>query len=211
MKHNEHHPPCHATSIDAAIRKRSGRGAIVDLEMSSDQPSCTDTDTKKSTIHETPQRSAELPRTADLSGYEYLNHTADIQLHAWDKNLCGAMEKLAIAMFAYMTSLNTVEIDEELSSAVASNIVAEGHDLQSMIFNFLDEWLFVFHSTYFIAKDIKIANIDREKFKITSSAKGEKINISKHSQGTEIKAITYSNMQIEEDNSRCDIWVIVDI
>ena len=48
-------------------------------------------------------------------------------------------------------------------------------------------------------------------FVITSSAQGEKMDVSKHSQGTEVKAITYSNMQIEEDATRCDVWVIVDI
>jgi SHS2 domain-containing protein len=48
-------------------------------------------------------------------------------------------------------------------------------------------------------------------YEIKSSAKGEKINLSKHSLGTEIKAITYSNMQIVEMPNRCDVWVIVDI
>jgi len=48
-------------------------------------------------------------------------------------------------------------------------------------------------------------------YTITSSAKGEKINVSKHAQGTEVKAITYSNMQIKDESNRCDIWVIVDI
>ncbi len=33
----------------------------------------------------------------------------------------------------------------------------------------------------------------------------------KHPQGTEIKAITYSNMQIHEGAERTDLYVIVDI
>ena len=33
----------------------------------------------------------------------------------------------------------------------------------------------------------------------------------KHVQGTEIKAITYSNMQIHKKEDRCDLFVIVDI
>ena len=33
----------------------------------------------------------------------------------------------------------------------------------------------------------------------------------KHLQGTEVKAITYSAMKVEEKDERADVWVIVDI
>lgn len=62
------------------------------------------------------------------------------------------------------------------------------------------------HSICFVAF---IQNVGS--FTIVSCGKGEKMNLEKHPQGTEIKAITYSNMQIHETESRSDIWVIVDI
>ncbi len=40
---------------------------------------------------------------------------------------------------------------------------------------------------------------------------GEAFDPSKHGQGTEVKAITYSNMQILEQSGRSDVYVIVDI
>ncbi len=40
---------------------------------------------------------------------------------------------------------------------------------------------------------------------------GDIFDLSKHSVGTEIKAITYSNMQIHEKDDRVDLFVIVDI
>jgi SHS2 domain-containing protein len=40
---------------------------------------------------------------------------------------------------------------------------------------------------------------------------GEKYDKIKHTQGTEIKAITYSNMQVIESNDFSEVYVIVDI
>jgi SHS2 domain-containing protein len=40
---------------------------------------------------------------------------------------------------------------------------------------------------------------------------GDIFDQTKHPPGTEIKAITYSNMQIHETEERADLYVIVDI
>ena len=40
---------------------------------------------------------------------------------------------------------------------------------------------------------------------------GEPFDLAKHPQGTEIKAITYSAMQIHTDRPKNDVYVIVDI
>ena len=146
MKRIQHHQPSRNTlaDIDTAVRKRAGQGLVEDVAICSSSLS-TNTGVE------------------DDSGYEYLNHTADIQLHAWGQSLSSALENLVLSMFGYMTSLENVEIDEQFSYAKASNIEAEGHDMKSMIFNFLDEWLFSFHCDYFIAKEITVKKIDLEK------------------------------------------------
>ena len=40
-----------------------------------------------------------------LYGYEYLDHTADVQLHAWGPTLKESFEQCAKAMFGYITEL----------------------------------------------------------------------------------------------------------
>lgn len=144
--------------------------------------------------------------------YEYLDHTADIQLHSWGDSLEEALEYQVVAMFGYMTQLNLVEVNDSESTQYASCVEAKGHDLCSLVFDFLQEWLCVFHETNFVVKKVKVEQLERDKFTIKSSGCGERADWSRHVQGTEVKAITYSNMQVVEDEKgEYHIWVIVDI
>ncbi|XP_018331314.1 protein archease-like [Agrilus planipennis] len=142
--------------------------------------------------------------------YEYLDHTADVQLHAWGDSLKEAFEQCGIAMYGYMTELETVEIKQ---SAI---IEAEGHDLESLLYKFLDELLFLFScEPYLICSKVTITEFktDGEELRIKCKCYGEEFTLGKHPQGTEVKAITYSAMQIinEPEKGKCEVFVIIDI
>ncbi|XP_065644802.1 protein archease-like [Hydra vulgaris] len=144
--------------------------------------------------------------SSDNYGYEYLDHPADIQIHSWGLTLKQAFEQQAIGMFGIMTDLNTIEnLQEEV-------IEAEGHDLVSLLYKFLDECLFTFSVEPFLcAFDVNITEFDEEKFVIKAVLKGETFDLSKHPQGTEVKAITFSNMQINKESAHWECYVIFDI
>eukprot|EP00986_Skeletonema_menzelii_P010271 scaffold4997_cov145-Skeletonema_menzelii.AAC.3 len=143
--------------------------------------------------------------------FEYLNHPADIILHSWGTDLQSALCNIALCMFGYMTSLESISTNEVESNNHGSHMVAEGHDLRSLIYSFLDEWLFNFHDTDFVAHSITINEINIEEWRAVSSGKGEIMDISRHPQGMEVKAITYSGMRVDEREGRVDIYVVVDI
>jgi len=48
-------------------------------------------------------------------------------------------------------------------------------------------------------------------FKIKAVGFGEPFDLNKHPQGTEVKAITYSNMQVHENENFSEVFVIIDI
>jgi len=110
-------------------------------------------------------------------------------------------------MFSYMTELEKVEIEE----GKTVEIDVQGHDLESLLYTFLDEFLYNFCTEFIVCKQIEITKFDLENFSIAAVGRGEKFSIQKHSQGTEIKAITYSNMQIHQNPGKCEVYVIVDI
>ncbi|XP_047395601.1 protein archease isoform X1 [Sciurus carolinensis] len=137
--------------------------------------------------------------------YEYLDHTADVQLHAWGDTLEEAFEQCAMAMFGYMTDTGTVEPLQTIE------VETQGDDLQSLLFHFLDEWLYKFSADeFFIPREVKVLNIDQRNFKLRSIGWGEEFSLSKHPQGTEVKAITYSAMQVYNEE-KPEVFVIVDI
>ncbi|XP_052249304.1 protein archease-like isoform X2 [Dreissena polymorpha] len=129
------------------------------------------------------------------------------RIHAWGDSLKEAFEQAVQAMFNYMTTdFSTVEMTDE------HEVEAQGEDLQSLLFHLMDEWLFAFSAEpYFIAQKIEITEFDTENFRIKAKGYGEEFDISKHPQGTEVKAITYSNMQIHDSDEKHEVFVIIDI
>lgn len=141
--------------------------------------------------------------------YEYLDHTADVQLHSWGDTLRESFEQVAMAMFGYMTEIDTVEMK---TSETIEFQMDNDDDILNFLFKWLDEWLFVFSAEpFFIPRKIVIEEFDPEKGYIKAVGYGEEFQLGKHPQGTEVKAITYSNMQVHSEKDTNDIYAIIDI
>eukprot|EP01132_Coremiostelium_polycephalum_P005241 gene5241-6522_t len=147
-----------------------------------------------------------------LKNFEYLDHTADIMFHTWGTTLKECFEQVVLTMFNYMVELDSVDLEgEDESNISTSQVSVSGHDLDSLLFAFMDECLFLFNTEFIVFKKINITEFDLENFKIVAEAKGIELDKSKHTTGTEIKAITYSCMKITQDKEKSEIYVIVDI
>lgn len=154
--------------------------------------------------------STDKQKEAPAKKFEYLDHTADVQLHSWGDTLQESFEQIAMAMFGYITDIETVEMNEEHELEV--NLEPGDGDLLNMVFHWLDEWLFVFCAEpFFIPGRIEIKEFDMENYRIRAIGYGEQFSLDKHPQGTEVKAITYSNMQVHDKKPTHDIYVIIDI
>lgn len=130
------------------------------------------------------------------------------RLHSWGTTLKEAFEQCAMAMFGYMTDLEYVEIKQ------CFKIEANADDLDNLLYHFLDELLFLFSAEpYLICPKVEITKFDLETFTIECLCYGEPFEIGRHPQGTEVKAITYSAMQIvqQPEKNNFELFVIVDI
>lgn len=139
--------------------------------------------------------------------YEYLDHTSDVQIHAWGEHLTETFEQAAVAMYGYMTELDKVEIKERKEIEVL-----DADDMEGLLFRFLNECLFVFcDDPFFIVCKVVITEFDKEAFKIKALLYGEEFDLGKHPQGTEVKAITYASMQVYDNEEQHELFVIIDI
>ena len=140
--------------------------------------------------------------------FEFLDHTADVQIHSWGDCFAQAAEQAVVGMFNYISDTSTVEVDASWNREVC----ASGHDLQSLLYNFMNDWLFEFCGNEFLPLTIRVIECDMEKFVLRSIGVGERFSRDKHVLGTEVKAITYSAMQVNpRPCGSYDVYVIVDI
>jgi SHS2 domain-containing protein len=145
--------------------------------------------------------------------WEYLDHTADVLVHSWGETLAETLGQSALALWSHIVDRSYIEYKS--SVCFPRIITAFGKDVIDLLFNFLDACLYAYGSDYFLCNRIKIIYLgssskvnvgggnvieqkNNEMLSIQAFCFGELFNEGKHSshQGTEVKAITYSAMQI---------------
>ncbi|MFW9820760.1 MAG: archease [Candidatus Thorarchaeota archaeon] len=142
------------------------------------------------------------------AGYKFLEHTADVSVEAYGTTLEEAFKQTAYSLMETITpSLRLI------SPKTEKIITIEAEDKEALLFDFLSEFLYIFDVEGLIFNNIKIQPITKEKnmYYLKAVAKGEKFNKRKHDPGTEVKAITYSFMDIEQKKNQVKIKIVFDI
>lgn len=142
------------------------------------------------------------------AGFKFEEHTADVQVRCWGQSIQEAFNQAAYGLTA------TITPDlKKISQIVEKKIKIEAEDKYALLFDFLSEFLFIFdvEGLVFSSIDVLYINKINDKYELEAILKGEKFDRNKHEYGTEVKAITYSYMQIEESKEKVEINVIFDI
>jgi len=143
-----------------------------------------------------------------LKGFRYLDHTADIQSQSWGRTIEEAFSQCALSLMAII-SPNL----EKISPQLEKTIKIKSEDKEALLFDFLSEFLYIFDVEELLFNQINVDYIKKinEHYKLKATLRGEKFNKNKHDIGTEVKAITYSFISIEESRARVEIKIIFDI
>ena len=134
--------------------------------------------------------------------FEFLEHTADIKFRAFGKTLEEVFENSALAIANIMYK-GKVKKEKKL------RINVRGKDLESLLYNFLEEFLFLFDSENFLLSDVESIKINEKNLTVEAEVSGDdakNYKISAH-----IKAITYNEMFVKKDKDKYTTQVVVDV
>ncbi len=142
------------------------------------------------------------------SGFVFMEHTADVSVKSWGKTLEEAFSQTALSL------MTTISPDlKKISPKKEKEIEIISEDKYALCFDFLSEFLYIFDVEELIFSIVSVISIQKigEKYKLVAIAKGEPFDKEKHEIGTEVKAITYSFMNIEEKEDKVEINIVFDI
>jgi len=142
------------------------------------------------------------------AGFRFLEHTADVQIESWGSTLEEAFSQTALSLMATITpNINII------SPNIQKIMEIEAEDKESLLFDFLSEFLYIFDVEELVFSEISVETImkKQEKYYLKAILKGETFNKIVHEIGTEVKAITYSFMEINENKENVNIKVVFDI
>ena len=132
--------------------------------------------------------------------YEVLEHTADVMIKASGKDLEECFANAAYALFDQMTDASKIWPKEEV------RFTAEGHDLESLLYNFLSEFLYIHDAKMLVLSEFHVMINDTT---LECVAKGERFDPVRHRPKHEVKAVTYHMLRV--DPSEPSVTVIFDI
>jgi len=126
--------------------------------------------------------------------YKFLDHATDAIIEVTAKDLKEAFAVAAEAEINLTLDQDKVEEKEERKFS------ASGKDLCYLLFSWLEEIPFVLITEGFAIKRLEFDIEENNGYVINAVAYGETLDVKKHNFKVEIKAPTFHDMEIREDN-----------
>ena len=135
--------------------------------------------------------------------YRFLEHISDVKIQASGKTLENAFSSAALALKAAVLKQEKINIKKKIKKSI--NV--EGKDGESLLYNFLEEFLYLLDAKDFILSDVKNIKISGDK--LTATTIGDKASSYKIS--NEVKAVTYNEMFVKKEKGKYVVQFVLDV
>ena len=125
--------------------------------------------------------------------YEVFEHTADVGLHAYGRDLPELFVHAAQGMESLMVA------PEQIKPATTREVTVEAHDHLSLLIGWLDELIFLFDTQFLLVRDVEILDLTEKR--LQARVAGEAYDAQRHELASAIKAVTWHEAAITSDEA----------
>jgi SHS2 domain-containing protein len=133
--------------------------------------------------------------------FKYLEHTADVKFQSFGNNVEKVFENSALALKESICGKIKIKDDKERI------IKVRGKDFESLLYNFLEEIVYLLEAENFIIS--KIDKMEIKNFKLKAIIIGDKASDYKFN--NEVKAVTYNEMFVKQKGKKWISQVVLDV
>jgi len=126
--------------------------------------------------------------------FESLDHPSDIGIIAYGKNRKEIFENAAYGMFSLMADLSRAENRQSIE------IKVKGNDPESLLINWLNELIYHEDAQKMIFCEFKVKKLTDSE--LEAVIYGEKIDPARHLFSRPIKAATYNQLRLKENQAK---------
>ncbi|PIV69475.1 MAG: archease [Euryarchaeota archaeon CG01_land_8_20_14_3_00_38_12] len=137
-----------------------------------------------------------------MKKYDIIEHTADIGIKAYGKNLSECFENAAVGMFDIISDTKKVKPVGEYEISLKSDTVEE------LLVDWLSKLLTVSDINNILFGKFDVS-VDEEKCELNANVYGENFDSEQHTVGKEIKAVTYHILEVNKEKGY--VQVLFDI
>jgi len=135
--------------------------------------------------------------------YELIDHTADFGIRVFGSDSQALFTNAALALFDVITEMDV------LKGRDSCNITASGEDWPDLMINWLREILYLWNGREMLVKSVRILSLSENK--ISAKIYFDAYMPGLHTIKTEIKAVTYHQIQVKSSPSGWEAQIIFDI
>jgi len=138
-----------------------------------------------------------------LRTFEILDHTGDIGIIVYGRDLHELFFNAGRAFFSLLTNLNRIR------TTLERTIVLQSENLEELIVAWLGELLYLFDAQGLLFREFHLEELNRCGLRAT--ARGEIFQPSRHVLKREIKAVTYHQVKVEKKGGKWQGRIIFDL
>lgn len=137
------------------------------------------------------------------SGFKIIEHPADLGIEARGASLAEAFTEAAYGLISLITDRESVD------PAIAETVSVSGADREQLLVKWLSEILYLMDGRRFLIRDLKISLLTQTELRAVAA--GEFLSEAKHKMKMDVKAVTYHQLAVREENLGGFVRVFLDI